>query len=209
MCGITGFLSENGNLISFENEIKLMTSKLYKRGPDDFGTWIDFENKIAFGHQRLSILDLTKEGHQPMLSKSERYVLIFNGEIYNHKELRYELNNNENIIWKGESDTETMLVCIEKWGLLVTLKKCIGMFAIALWDCKTKILSLARDRIGEKPLYYGWQGGAFLFGSELKSLRCHSEFNPEIDREALDLFMRFSYVPTPYSIYKNIYKFNN
>jgi len=186
--------------------LKCMGNSIVSRGPDHGGIWCD-DTKIAFAHRRLSILDLSPAGHQPMHSYSGRYVIIFNGEIYNHLDLRKELKNHN---WRGHSDTETLLEAFEEWGIEGTLKKTNGMFAIALWDRKKKTLTLARDRLGEKPLYFGWQGvgeqAAFLFASELKALKAHPAFSGEIDRNALCLMMRHNYIPAPYSIYRGIYK---
>jgi asparagine synthase (glutamine-hydrolysing) len=182
-----------------------MTSRLIHRGPDDEGYWIDSDQRLAFGHRRLSIIDLTAEGHQPMLSKSGRFVIAFNGEIYNFLELRMELEKLGER-FRGRSDTEVLLSAIENWGVEAALKKCVGMFAFALWDKAEKRLFLARDRIGEKPLYYGWTNKTFFFGSELKALKAHPLFETEIDRNSLALYLRYNYVPAPYSIYKNFYK---
>ena len=187
-----------------------MTSALTHRGPDDEGIWIDEAAGIGLGHRRLSIVDLSPAGHQPMASPSSRYVLTFNGEIYNHAELRRELAQaGHKVAWRGHSDTETLLAGFDFWGVKPTLKRATGMFAFGLWDRQERALILARDRLGEKPLYYGRQGGAggaFLFGSELKALRQHPDFNPEIDREALSLFVRYLDVPAPLSIYRSISK---
>jgi len=217
MCGITGFwkptnfIDSNAQLIATK-----MADCIAHRGPNDSGIYVDKEAGIVLAHRRLSILDLSMAGHQPMHSISGRYVMAFNGEIYNHLDLRRELNNNIYISthakdkWRGHSDTETLLMCFEIFGIEETLKKCIGMFAISLWDRENLTLHLIRDRMGEKPLYYGWvgagDGAAFVFGSELKSLRAYPSFNNAISREALALYMRFTYVPAPHSIYKNIFK---
>jgi asparagine synthase (glutamine-hydrolysing) len=181
------------------------------RGPDDAGSWSDVDSGIGIVHRRLSILDLSSAGHQPMVSVSGRFVIAFNGEIYNHLDLREELERvgaGSTAVgkWRGHSDTETLLAGIERWGVKLALKKAVGMFAFALWDREANRLFLARDRIGEKPLYYGWQQGTFLFGSELKSLRVHPSFKGEIDRGAITLFMRHSYIPAPYTIYRSIHK---
>lgn len=210
MCGIAGFM---GGSFDHETEktIQRMTDALTHRGPNSSGMWTDKNQSIALGHRRLSILDLSPAGHQPMLSKSGRYVIVFNGEIYNHLEIRKELSqSHREPIWSGHSDTETLLVGIECWGLEATLKKAVGMFAIALWDKQEKVLQLGRDRIGEKPLYYGWQGvgksRTFLFGSELKAFKFHPTFVPSINRQSLCLLMRHNYIPAPYSIYDKISK---
>jgi asparagine synthase (glutamine-hydrolysing) len=182
-----------------------MADTLHHRGPDDGGAWVDDAAGIALGHRRLSILDLSPAGHQPMASSCGRFVIAFNGEIYNHLELRARFEGQQ---WRGHSDTETLLACFETWGIEKTLESAVGMFAIALWDRETRTLTLARDRMGEKPLYYGWQGegDTFLFGSELKALKAHPAFRAQVDRGALALLLRHNYVPAPYSIYEGIYK---
>jgi len=213
MCGIAGIFSKSASW-DLAKTIKCMANSLLHRGPDDAGVWVDEAAGIALGHRRLSILDLSPAGHQPMLSISGRYVIVFNGEIYNHMELRLDLekippglhSSSENIVWCGHSDTETLLAGFETWGIEATLKKTVGMFAIALWDREERVLTLARDRIGEKPLYYGWQGDTFLFGSELKALKAHPDFLAEIDRDAICLYLRHCAIPAPYSIYKGIKK---
>tara|TARA_Y100000590_G_C15747715_1_gene1022843 strand:- start:9772 stop:11742 length:1971 start_codon:yes stop_codon:yes gene_type:complete len=209
MCGLTGYIGgewPNG-FEGAENQLKLMSEAIKHRGPNFSGTWIDQDHGIAFAHRRLSILDLSDNGNQPMFSSSKRFVILFNGEIYNHLSLRAELEKNNSVPdWNGHSDTETILAYIENYGFSKTLKNCVGMFAIALLDRKEKVLYLARDRIGEKPLYYGWQKNAFLFGSELKALKAHSDFIGEISRKALSLYLRHNYIPAPHSIYKGIKK---
>ena len=208
MCGIAGFVGggfANGGS-GARAVLARMTGAIAYRGPDSAGAWIDPEPKVALGHRRLAILDLSPAGEQPMTSASGRYVTVYNGEIYNHLELRERLSGP----WRGHSDTETLLAAIEAWGLEKALTECAGMFALALWDKQERVLILARDRLGEKPLYYGWQGegaeAAFLFGSELKALARHPAFRREIDRQALSLFTRFNYVPAPHSIYAGISK---
>lgn len=192
--------------------LRRMADTLIHRGPDDGGVWCDSEQRIGLGHRRLSIVDLSPAGHQPMVSVSGRYVIAFNGEVYNHLDLRIKLQgaNGKEQNWRGHSDTETLLAGIEAWGMEATLKKSIGMFAISLWDRQTRTLTLARDRMGEKPLYYGWQGSGnervFLFGSELKALKAHPVFAAEIDRGALCLLLRHNYIPAPYSIYEGVAK---
>jgi asparagine synthase (glutamine-hydrolysing) len=184
-----------------------MANTLDHRGPDDSGIWTDQPAGIALGHRRLSILDLSPAGHQPMASAAGRYVIAFNGEIYNHLELRQTLGESGyNNAWRGHSDTETLLCAFEYWGVDKTLQAVVGMFAIALWDRHERVLTLARDRVGEKPLYYGWQGDTFLFGSELKALKAHPAFRADVDRGALTLLLRHNYVPAPYSIYEGIGK---
>lgn len=204
MCGITGFIAVN--TLDFKNVLDAMVNKLHHRGPDSNGIWYDENQKIGFGHTRLSIVDLSMTGHQPMLSVSGRFVMVFNGEIYNHLTIRKELESISKINWKGSSDTETILYAIEMWGLDKTIANCIGMFAIALWDKTEEKLTLVRDRMGEKPLYYGWVNGNFVFASELKPFQSFPLFNNQINRNALALFLRHCSVPEPYSIYENIYK---
>ena len=186
MCGIVGYIDVSYH--SRNDELKLqvlrMANEISHRGPDDTGVWVDEKEGIAFGHRRLSIRDLSPEGHQPMLSKSTRYVLIFNGEIYNFKELRAQLEL-QGSVFRGHSDTEVMLECIERWGIQKTLERFVGMYAFALWDSQERLLYLGRDRMGEKPLYYGWMGHTFFFGSELKALRAHMNFKPETESRCI------------------------
>ena len=202
MCGLTGFLDRSGRVVH-ETVAQRMAMALYSRGPDDSGAWLDATAGLALAHRRLSILDLSSAGHQPMHSSGGRYVIAFNGEIYNHLDLRKELGD---VAWRGHADTETVLAAIEAWGIEMALKKLTGMFAFALWDRAERRLSLARDRLGEKPLYYGWQGDAFLFGSELKALRAHPAWRAEVDRAALARYMRVGYVPAPLTIWQGIRK---
>ena len=199
MCGFAGVYARTPS----EDSLRLMGQAIVHRGPDDSGIWIDPEAAMGLVHRRLSIIDLSPAGHQPMVSACGRYVIAFNGEIYNHSGLRQAL---EHLSWRGHSDTETLLVAIATWGTEAALKQCVGMFAFALWDRETRTLTLARDRLGEKPLYYGWQGETFLFGSELKALKAHPAFCSEIDRDALTLFLRHNAIPAPYSIYQGIHK---
>jgi len=209
MCGINGFYSKS--LKNLDNIIHKMNLAISHRGPDSTGSWSDKSSGIVFGHQRLSIIDLSNAGIQPMHSASGRLTLTYNGEIYNHLEIRKELNKSNSLIkWRGNSDTETLLEAIDFWGIENTLAKIDGMFAFGVWDKKSRSLTLARDRIGEKPLYYGWQGEGddkvFLFGSELKALKTHPEFKAKINRDAIALQLRHNCIPAPYSIYKDIYK---
>lgn len=207
MCGLTGFLSPNGfAFIEAKAILTNMRERLLHRGQDDAGSWLDAEAGIALGHRRLSIVDLSPAGHQPMVSSSGRYVLVFNGEIYNHLEIRHQLEIAGQIAWRGNSDTESILAAIECWGFERTLKASVGMFTIALWDRQERVLLLARDRMGEKPLFYGWQCGVFLFGSELKALRAHPAFESEIDRGILPLYLRHGYIPAPLSVWRGIRK---
>ena len=207
MCGFSGFLSGNCVPVSeWPMLLQRMGNTIAHRGPDDSGIWLDAEVGIGLVHRRLSVVDLSPAGHQPMQLNNGRYVLVFNGEIYNHLNLRCELEKAGGIAWRGHSDTETLLAGFEAWGIQGTIERAIGMFAIAVWDRRENTLTLARDRMGEKPLYYGWQGDTFLFGSELKALRAHQAFQAEIDRGALCLLLRHNYIPAPYSIYKGIAK---
>ena len=210
MCGIAGYvggawLTSTGE---FEQHLTAMADALTARGPDSAGYWSDPEQAVALGHRRLAIIEPSKTGHQPMMSASGRYVISFNGEIYHHLDLREHLSirSSNQVNWRGGSDTETVITSIETWGLSETLKKSVGMYAFALWDREEQVLYLVRDRIGEKPLYYGYQHGVFLFGSELKALKMHPAFEGKIDRNAITLQLRHSYIPTPYSIYKGIKK---
>ncbi len=182
-----------------------MAGQLIHRGPDDSGVWVDAEAGIALGFRRLAIVDLSPTGHQPMTSSSGRYVMVFNGEVYNFGELRKDLESRGHG-FRGHSDTEVMLEAVSEWGLEAAVKKFVGMFAFALWDRRERVLHLVRDRLGIKPLYCGWQGKTFLFGSELKALRAHPDFDPEINRSALALFLRYGYIPQPCSIYQGIWK---
>jgi asparagine synthase (glutamine-hydrolysing) len=265
MCGITGFFRPGGGAESARAVVSGMASALVHRGPDDGGVWVDDAAGIALGHRRLSILDLSPEGHQPMVSASGRYVIAFNGEIYNFRELRREIEKEyysphpnplpegegtksrslpmrgtevpegegikSNVLpsmdtevaagegtgrrfssrgtgmrWRGHSDTEVMLAACECWGIEASLKKFVGMFAFAVWDREERRLHLARDRLGEKPLYYGWMGKTLLFASELKALRAHPAWRGEINRDAVAAYMRHNYIPAPHSIYRGIYK---
>jgi asparagine synthase (glutamine-hydrolysing) len=200
MCGIAGFLSTRS---VDEDVVRRMIDPIRHRGPDDQGVWIDREAGVGLGHRRLSIIDLSPLGHQPMESADGRWVISYNGEIYNHEELRAELAGVE---WRGHSDTETLVEGIAAWGLERTLERSVGMFAFALWDRRERRLHLVRDRFGEKPLYYGWAGGDFLFGSELKALRAHPGFDNPVSRKALRLYAARTYIPAPLSIYERIYK---
>ncbi len=206
MCGMTGvWCSVQQDRL--ESITRTMTTTIQHRGPDDSGVWVDDSIGLGLGHRRLSILDLSLAGHQPMHSSCDHYVIVFNGEIYNHLDLRKQLSvDSRQRQWKGHSDTETLLACFEAWGIEQTLAKTVGMFALALWDKQKRKLYLARDRLGEKPLYYGWVDGAFIFASELKALKAYPGFNNAISRDALALYLQYNYVPTPHSIYENIYK---
>jgi asparagine synthase (glutamine-hydrolysing) len=207
MCGIAGLFSTGADRTAeaLERTVRDMSSALEHRGPDAGGTWVDAVAGIGLGHRRLSIIDLSPNGAQPMISESGRWVIAFNGEIYNFRELSEELASKGHR-FRGHSDTEVLLAAVEEWGLIESLKRSVGMFALALWDRSEKALHLARDRVGEKPLYYGWAGRSFVFASELKAIRRFREWQPAIDRQALALFMRYSYIPAPYSIYEGISK---
>lgn len=208
MCGIAGIFKETSFLSEWAEEIVVrMANAILHRGPDDSGVWVDGEAGIALAHRRLSILDLTPAGHQPMVSPSGRHVIVFNGEIYNHPAIRKRLEQGRMISeWRGHSDTETLLVAIESWGVANTLKECSGMFAFALWDRQQRQLTLGRDRIGEKPLYYGMQGGSLLFASELKAIRQAPGFKGDVDTDVLALYFKYNAVPDPYCIYKGFHK---
>lgn len=205
MCGIAGYLSRITR--ADDQTAAAMARAIAHRGPDSSGTWCDAEAGVALGHRRLSILDLSEAGHQPMVSVDGRLVVTFNGEIYNHHELRAELEaSGWTSPWRGHSDTETLVAALQRWGLAGALGRLNGMFAFALWDRERRVLQLARDRIGEKPLYYGSSRGSFLFGSELKALTAHPDWAGEIDADALTLYMRHGYIPEPHSIYRGIGK---
>jgi asparagine synthase (glutamine-hydrolysing) len=205
MCGISGFLGAGD--VDFKAALSAMSDRLTHRGPDAEGQWFDQTYGLAMGHRRLAIVDLSEAGHQPMISPSGRYVTVFNGEIYNHLSLRERLSkDNIEVRWRGHSDTESMLAAVDVWGLQETLEAAVGMFAFALWDRQESCLYLARDRFGEKPLYYGWNRGVFLFGSELKALRAFPGFDAKINLDAVALFLRYNYVPCPWSIWKGIGK---
>jgi len=200
MCGIVGAWREGCDL---SGPVARARQHLRHRGPDDLGLWSDSSAGIALGHTRLAILELSQAGHQPMSSACGRFHMVYNGEIYNHGELRERLRLSG---WRGRSDSETLLAACSAWGLERTLKECVGMFALALFDSIERKLYLARDRFGEKPLYYGYAGGAFVFASELDALRALPGFDATIDRTALSLFLRLSYVPAPRSIHRHIRK---
>jgi len=210
MCGIAGFIDFHRQTSDEDLRAvaKRMSDTLRHRGPDSEGTWVDPSAGVALGHRRLGILDLSRAGHQPMVSASGRFVIAYNGEIYNFQELRREFEQSDDYsrAFRGQSDTEVMLACFDRWGVEASLPRFNGMFAFAVWDRQEHVLHLSRDRMGEKPLYYGWMDSTFIFGSELKALRAHPEFLGEIDRDALALYMRHNCVPAPHSIYRGIYK---
>lgn len=209
MCGIAGFLG--GRHFPPEEAVAIarrMADTVVHRGPDDGGVWFDGNVGVALAHRRLAVLDPSPAGRQPMQSPSRRYVIVFNGEIYNHAELRHQLGTQSpyTCSWKGHSDTETLLAAIDCWELEKALHAAVGMFAFALWDRKDRTLYLVRDRLGEKPLYYGWQNGVFLFGSQVKALATHPAFEGDVDRDVLPLLLRHGYIPSPWSIYNGVRK---
>lgn len=207
MCGIVGYWNKSNNLNVdlLKDNVSNMARTLHHRGPDDTGVWVDPTNGIALGHKRLSIIDISDSGHQPMLSYNGRFVISYNGEVYNYNSLRAILEK-RNYIFKSNSDTEVLLASFQEWGVKESLKKFNGMFSFAVWDRSERLLWLARDRIGEKPLYYGVQNNTLFFASELKAIRSNSNFKPKIDKNSLALFLKYSYVPAPNSIYQGIKK---
>jgi asparagine synthase (glutamine-hydrolysing) len=206
MCGISGIWERNGcSLQDLERRISAMTQTLSHRGPDDSGVWLSQEASIAFGQRRLAIIDLSPSGHQPMISANGRYAITFNGEIYNFRELRTELEG-RGVQFRGHSDTEVIVEGFAQWGVKSTIARLNGMFAIAAWDAGERQLFLARDRMGEKPLYWAIFDGLVLFGSELKALRVHPGWKPSLNRGAIAAFLRHHYVPGPFTIYEDVYK---
>jgi asparagine synthase (glutamine-hydrolysing) len=207
MCGIAGFFTPPRIKSSAEMtaEVTVMTDAIRLRGPDDAGAWVEPEVGVALGHRRLAILDLSPLGHQPMASVDGRYVMVFNGEIYNYRQLRAELET-YGFVWRGHSDTEVMLAACCQWGIRGALQRFNGMFAFAVWDKDQRELTLARDRMGEKPLYYGWLGDRLVFASELKAIRALPGFQAGINRDALCAQLRFNYIPDPWCIYKGLRK---
>lgn len=207
MCGVVGVYDAGFSTLhdALDAQCQDMAGALSHRGPDGQGTWVDAAGGVALGHRRLAVLDLTDAGAQPMTSRCGRYVVVFNGEIYNFRSLRRELEA-VGSAFRGHSDTEVLVEAVSRWGLLPALRRANGMFALAVWDRQDRRLSLARDRLGEKPMYYGWVGERFLFGSELAALRRHPDFAPRVDRDALTLLLRFSYIPAPHTIYDGVNK---
>jgi asparagine synthase (glutamine-hydrolysing) len=207
MCGITGFVTSagNGSANELHARVGAMNDSVRYRGPDDDGLWVDAEAGVAIGHRRLSIIDLSPAGHQPMVSANGRYVLSYNGEVYSYQEIRAELEARGHR-FRGHSDTEVMLESFAVNGIEPTVQRLVGMFALAVWDREERTLTLIRDRLGIKPLYWAQFGDLFLFGSELKALRAHPGWSPRLDREAVALFMRHNYVPAPRTIYQGVYK---
>ncbi|HEX8173342.1 MAG TPA: asparagine synthase (glutamine-hydrolyzing) [Thermoanaerobaculia bacterium] len=207
MCGIAGtFLRGAASRAELCAFAETMTRQIVHRGPDDSGDWVDEQHGVALGFRRLSIIDLSPAGHQPMDSATGRYVIIFNGEVYNFAAIRAELEREGARTWRGHSDTEVILAAIERWGLEGALPRFNGMFAFALWDKREQMLHLVRDRMGVKPLYYAFAGEALLFGSELKSIAAHPLFRAEIDRDAVALYTRYACIPAPHTIYRNAWK---
>jgi asparagine synthase (glutamine-hydrolysing) len=186
--------------------LQAMATSIAHRGPDDEGIWADEAAAIGLASRRLAIVDLSPMGHQPIHSADGRFTLAYNGEIYNHMALRAELDARHAIAWRGHSDTETLVEAIAEWGLKGALTRAVGMFALAAWDHRDRTLQLARDRFGEKPLYYGWVGGDFVFASELKAIRKHPQFDNAIDRRALRLLAARAYIPAPFSIHERLFK---
>lgn len=206
MCGISGLWHlSNSTSEELAALARTMSEQLKHRGPDDSGVFVDSGAGIALGHRRLSVVDLSARGHQPMTSASGRYVITYNGEVFNHQQLHRELVS-QGATFLGHSDTEVIVTAIEHWGLERTLQRLTGMFAFGLWDREQRTLSLVRDRLGVKPLYYGWVGRKFVFASELKAICALPSFDNDISRDALALFLRHGYVPAPHSIFQGIYK---
>ena len=204
MCGIAGLIDPKGAATGEMAETaRAMAQTLVHRGPDDSGLWVDDAAGVALAHRRLSIIDLTEQGRQPMASTSGRFVTVYNGEIYNYLTLRRDLSGER---FKGNSDTEVLLAAASRWGVEEALKRANGMFAIGIYDRETRALHLARDRLGQKPLYYGWAGRYFAFASELKALRAIPGFAPDLDRAALVSYLRHGYVPAPNTIYAGVFK---
>jgi asparagine synthase (glutamine-hydrolysing) len=208
MCGIAGFIDFKLSTSAGEGEqaVRRMADRLAQRGPDDWGTWSDPRQGVFLAHRRLSIVDLSAAGHQPMASGSGRYMVVFNGEIYNHRSLRRDLESLGSVTWRGHSDTEVMLAAFDAWGIEATLPKLVGMFAVAVWDRVERALTLFRDRAGEKPLYWGMVSGRLAFASELKAFEGLDAGGLVINRAAVPLMLRYSYIPAPHSIYEGVEK---
>lgn len=209
MCGFTGFLGSR--TVTSQDDLtataRQMALRLRHRGPDDSGEWADAANAVAFGFRRLSIIDLSSAGHQPMTSASGRYIMVFNGEAYNFEDIRKELiAGGWDRPFRGHSDTEVILAGVETWGLEATVRRLIGMFAFAIWDRELRLVHLVRDRVGVKPLYFGRCGSTFMFGSELKAIAAHPDFSADVDRTSVGLMLRYGYVPAPLTIYSGFYK---
>jgi asparagine synthase (glutamine-hydrolysing) len=207
VCGISGFLGDPATADELGASVRRMTDAIRHRGPDDEGQFVDPPAGVAIGSRRLAVIDLSPDGHQPMVASSGRWVLAFNGEVYNHGAVRRELDASGRApSWRGHSDTEVVLAAIAAWGVRSALERFNGMFALAVWDRAERTLYLARDRVGEKPLYFGWVGSTFMFASELKAMQAHPRWCGTIDRGALALFFRYSYIPAPYSIWQGVSK---
>jgi asparagine synthase (glutamine-hydrolysing) len=206
MCGISGFINHTCSKDDWRSILTDSADALVHRGPDGSGIWFDEKTGCGLAHRRLAILDLSDNAGQPMVSSSGRFVLVYNGEIYNYQDLRSELEEQTDISWRSTSDTEVMLAAMESWGIEKAVRKFVGMFAFALWDKKDRLLHLGRDRLGIKPMYYSRCGSTFIFGSELKALRKHPAFRADIDRNAIALYLRHNCIPAPYTIYQNTYK---
>lgn len=207
MCGLAGFL-DGVHRLDQADGLRIargMGATLRHRGPDDCGVWWDGSAGLALAHQRLSIVDLSATGHQPMPSPSGRFMIVYNGEIYNYRDLQLELTN-LGVVFRGSSDTEVLLAAIDCWGIEDTLDRIAGMYAFALWDRWDRTLHLVRDRLGKKPLYFGWAGRTFLFASELKAFHAHPDFVPELNRDAVAMYLRYACVPGPHSIYQGVFK---
>lgn len=206
MCGIAGYLAmKSPSLDSASQTVTEMVSTLEHRGPDAGGTWCDPHAGVALGHRRLEVVGLGSAGAQPMTSHSGRWVITYNGEVYNFRALRGQLEQ-IGVVFRGSSDTEVLVEAIDRWGIRQAVERVDGMFALAAWDRSRRQLSLVRDRFGEKPLYYGWAGSTLLFGSELRALRAHPSFRPEPDPTSVDAYVSFGYVPTPGSVYEGVKK---
>jgi asparagine synthase (glutamine-hydrolysing) len=205
MCGIAGFIARFDTTAKYRTALRSMAGALVHRGPDTEGFWLDADNGVGLAHRRLSIIDLSCEGNQPMASPSGRYVIVYNGEVYNFGDLRRELDR-ANIPWRGNSDTEVILAAIEFWGLKEALEKFVGMFAFGLWDRADRVLYLVRDRLGIKPLYYARTANGLVFASELKAIKRYPDFAAAVNRDALALFLRHSCIPAPHCIYRNTWK---
>ena len=205
MCGIAGVIASASSRDQLERNAIAMADSLAYRGPDDHGIWSDADAGLALTHRRLSIVDLSPAGHQPMVSADGRFIITYNGEIYNFQDLRPELEA-RGIKFRGHSDTEVMLEAFAAFGVNATVKRLIGMFTIGVWDRRERTLILVRDRLGIKPLYWAKFSGLFLFGSELKALRAYPGWTPRIDRSAVAAFMRHNYIPAPHTIYEGVRK---
>lgn len=208
MCGFVGIMCDAlKSSLTYNSEIVAMNESLKHRGPDSSAYWFEEDGVLALGHRRLAIEDLSEAGSQPMHSPTGRYVIVYNGEIYNHREIRSEIEAKKiHSQWRGTSDTETLVASIEAFGIQGAIEKSVGMFALAIWDKKERLLTLVRDRMGEKPLYYGWCGESFVFASELRAIESIPNIKLNLDTNALDMFLRYTYVPGAKSIYREINK---